>query len=143
MPKNLSAKSRSELMAKVKSKGNRSTEKKLVTILKSLKVNGWRRHTKLVGRPDFEFRDIRTVVFVDGCFWHGCPACHRLPKTNTDYWTKKVARNIERDNLVTNKLEIKGWRVLRIWEHELKSKHASQTRERLEDIFKKNDGVHK
>jgi DNA mismatch endonuclease (patch repair protein) len=55
---------------------------------------------------------------VDGCFWHGCPDHHRAPRTNGDYWAAKIARNAERDQTVTARLEAAGWRVLRFWEHQ-------------------------
>ncbi|MDR0593955.1 MAG: very short patch repair endonuclease [Bifidobacteriaceae bacterium] len=67
---------------------------------------------------DIAFPGPRLIVLVDGCFWHGCPLHHRLPKTNTDYWRAKIDRNVERDAAVSARLEAAGWRVLRFWEHE-------------------------
>jgi DNA mismatch endonuclease, patch repair protein len=77
--------------------------------------------TDVCGKPDFVFSTERVVIFVDGCFWHGCGACMRLPSTNTDYWVSKIARNRKRDRTVTAKLQSEGWKVLRIWEHQLTS----------------------
>ena len=79
----------------------------------------------LPGIPDFVFDEARLVVFVDGCFWHGCPHCGRgTPKTNRDYWTEKIASNMRRDRSNARKLRALGWRVTRIWEHELKGNLA-------------------
>jgi DNA mismatch endonuclease (patch repair protein) len=112
---------RSQIMAAVKSKGNKSTEIKLASILRKNGITGWRRSTSLFGNPDFVFRKEHLVVFVDGCFWHGCPKHLRRPKQNKAYWREKVLRNQCRDRFVTNALRREGWRVLRVWEHELKN----------------------
>lgn len=85
-------------------------------------VSGWRRKSKLWGRPDFIFPRFRIAIFVDGCFWHGCRKCRLAAKTNTDYWRSKIAGNIERDRVNTRKLKANGWKVVRIWEHELRTK---------------------
>lgn len=67
---------------------------------------------------DVVFRRARVVVFVDGCYWHGCPGHGSLPRTNTEYWTAKIQRNVERDRRNDTQLDAAGWLVLRIWEHE-------------------------
>ncbi len=72
------------------------------------------------GRPDFAFPARRVAVFVYGCFWHGCPRHGTLPKSNARFWREKIARNRERDREVNRELRRRGWRVLRIWEHELR-----------------------
>jgi len=65
------------------------------------------------------FSKQRIAVFIDGCYWHGCEQHGRVPsKANADYWSKKLARNVERDTETTARLEQAGWRVLRYWEHE-------------------------
>jgi DNA mismatch endonuclease (patch repair protein) len=85
----------------------------------------WRRgcryrvHSKLPGTPDIAFMGARLAVFVDGCFWHGCPVHYTAPVRNAGFWGTKVARNRERDRQADARLEDLGWRVLRIWEHEL------------------------
>jgi DNA mismatch endonuclease (patch repair protein) len=118
---NVSRQVRSRTMAAVKSAGNRSTERVLRARLVRAGCRGWRMHARdVLGCPDFVFDDRRVAVFVDGCFWHGCPACHRLPGSNREYWTKKVARNMARDRRYTRELRRGGWKVLRIWEHALK-----------------------
>lgn len=79
-------------------------------------------HPKMTGRPDILFMLSKTVVFLDGCFWHGCPTCYKEPDSNKEYWRKKIYRNEQRDKLVRSELETEGWKVLRIWEHDLKHK---------------------
>lgn len=69
-------------------------------------------------RPDIVFTRSRLAIFVDGCFWHGCPDHFAAPRSNLTYWEPKIARNIERDGEVTAALLASGWRVIRIWEHE-------------------------
>jgi DNA mismatch endonuclease (patch repair protein) len=68
-------------------------------------------------RPDIVFGRGRVAVFVDGCFWHGCPEHQRIPKSNLNYWGPKLAANVERDRRVDAALADAGWVVLRIWEH--------------------------
>lgn len=68
--------------------------------------------------PDVTFTRWKVAVFVDGCFWHGCPEHQHIPKSNTDYWIPKLAANVERDRRVDAALEDAGWAVVRIWEHE-------------------------
>jgi DNA mismatch endonuclease (patch repair protein) len=112
---------RSQIMAAIKSKGNKATEIKLAGIFRKNKIVGWRRNFPLFGNPDFTFAKQRLAVFVDGCFWHGCPKHFRKPRDNRKYWHEKILRNQNRDRLVTKTLRNVGWRVLRIWEHELKN----------------------
>ncbi|MFV8160539.1 very short patch repair endonuclease [Mycobacterium sp. 134] len=69
-------------------------------------------------RADLVFTRAKVAVFVDGCYWHGCPEHHRLPAVNTDYWEAKVAGNRDRDARVSALLTDAGWTVMRFWEHE-------------------------
>ncbi len=73
------------------------------------------------GRPDFVFPKKRLALFIDGCFWHGCPKCKLIPKTNIEYWAKKIRGNRERDKTIKKQLEQKRWTVIRIWEHQLEN----------------------
>jgi DNA mismatch endonuclease, patch repair protein len=73
---------------------------------------------------DLVFTRARVVVFLDGCFWHGCPAHHTVAKTNADYWANKVAQNKRRDLETDRLLADAGWVVLRVWEHENPAKAA-------------------
>jgi DNA mismatch endonuclease (patch repair protein) len=75
---------------------------------------------KLAGRPDIAIKKYKIVIFIDSCFWHSCPLHGNRPSSNTDYWDKKLKRNIHRDQEVNEFYAAAGWNVLRIWEHELK-----------------------
>lgn len=110
---------RSQIMAAVRSTGNQATEIKLVRIFRQHGITGWRRNRRLIGKPDFVFADSRLAVFVDGCFWHGCQKHLRIPTNNRAYWQQKIERNQRRDRATVRALRYAGWRVLRIWEHEL------------------------
>jgi len=111
---------RSEIMSKVKSSRNKSTELKLLQRFKDNKITGWRRNVKLFGKPDFVFPKKKLAVFVDGCFWHGHDCRNTRPKDNEDYWSKKISRNQNRDIEVTAHLEKLGYTVIRLWECEIK-----------------------
>src|SRR6185312_15191045 len=112
---------RSQVMAAIRSRGNRSTELRAISIFKKFQIKGWRRHYRIAGKPDFAFPKSRVAVFIDGCFWHGCSRCYdgHLPKSNQDYWRKKIAGNIRRDHLVDKQLQATGWKILRITECQL------------------------
>lgn len=112
--------SRGELMSRVRSAGNETTEKRLASLLRKSGLTGWRRHQPLLGRPDFTWTVAKVVVFVDGCFWHGHDCGKNVtPRTNARAWRDKIARNQARDRRVTNRLRREGWKVTRIWECDL------------------------
>lgn len=115
---------RSQVMAAIRSRGNKATELKLLAILRGGHITGWRRHLALPGRPDFAFPRARLAIFVDGCFWHGCPQHGRRPTSNRAYWLPKLERNRKRDATVSHLLRSAGWRVLRIWAHALAEPQA-------------------
>jgi len=119
MPDVFTTKERSRVMATIRSKGNKATELRLVSILRAARITGWRRHQPLLGHPDFVFRHAHLAVFVDGCYWHGCRWHCRMPQGNRAYWQRKITRNRDRDRQVTRLLRSQGWRVLRIWGHAL------------------------
>jgi len=113
--------SRSRNMRAIKATSNATTELRLRARLMRNHIAGWRvRPSNLIGCPDFYFPNARLAVFVDGCFWHVCPKCGHVPKTNRRYWTKKLARNKQRDAQIRTALRSGGIRVLRIWECELR-----------------------
>lgn len=120
MPDNMSKEKRSLTMSKIRAKGNLSTEIKMIQLLKSSDIKGWRRHQKLIGNPDFVFPKKKLAIFIDGCFWHGCPKCFVEPRSNIEYWSSKIERNKKRDKAVNTELKRLGWTVLRFWEHSLK-----------------------
>ncbi len=113
---------RSDIMSRVKGRGNVSTELRLIRIFREYKLTGWRRHVAVFGNPDFVFPKSRVAIFVDGCFWHGCPIHGSLPETNRAFWKRKLEQNKARDRLVKRSLRANGWRVLRLWQHELLQK---------------------
>jgi DNA mismatch endonuclease (patch repair protein) len=110
---------RSHIMSRIRSCGNQGTEKRMIEIFRTYSVIGWRRGRDLPGRPDFTFHPEKLVVFVDGCFWHGCPIHGRTPTSNRDYWQPKLERNKRRDRLLCKQLRSLGWKTLRVWQHEL------------------------
>jgi len=118
-----SRKKRSLIMSGIRGRDNKTTEFAMVGVLRRHRIKGWRRHPRLFGKPDFVFVKQRVAVFVDGCFWHGCPKHSSCPATNRVFWAKKLARNKSRDRLVVRTLRRHGWKVLRVWQHEF-SKHG-------------------
>ena len=80
----------------------------------------YRLHAKLPGTPDVAVPRAKLAIFVDACFWHGCPDHYTAPIKNGDYWEAKIARNRTRDSRVDNQLRESGWEVARVWEHELR-----------------------
>ncbi|MFP3558204.1 DNA mismatch endonuclease Vsr [Paraburkholderia sp. SIMBA_049] len=80
----------------------------------------FRLHVKLPGKPDIAFVRDKVAIFVDGCYWHGCPEHGQVPQTNEQFWRDKISKNIARDNDVTSILTAAGWYVLRFWQHEIK-----------------------
>ena len=93
----------------------------MLRIFRREQIAGWRRHWRVFGRPDFAFPKTRLAVFVDGCFWHGCPKCYQAPKAAREFWDEKLRKNIERDAKVSRRLRKEGWKVIRVWECQLKS----------------------
>lgn len=129
----LSKHQRSALMSRIRSRGNKSTEVRLAQALRTAGITGWRRHPpNLIGRPDFGWAQHRILVFVDGCFWHGCAICWRksarragklrdsMHSKQKQFWLSKIEQNKQRDKSVVRQLRAAGWRVLRIRECELR-----------------------
>ncbi len=150
---------RSEVMSSIRGRGNKDTELVLARVLRANRISGWRRQVVIrinvqrptsniersklsVGRwkffppftvrPDFVFRQVRLALFVDGCFWHGCPKHATKPQNNRAFWRRKLAGNIARDALVTRTLQGAGWLVLRVWEHELAKKNEPRLMRRIQ-----------
>lgn len=111
------AKSKSEQMAGIRSR-HTEPERALRSALWAKGLR-YRLHAPTpAGRPDLVLPG-PTAVFVDGCFWHGCPRHYSRPRTREDFWAEKLRANVERDRRQTRALRSLGWRVLRVWEHEL------------------------
>jgi DNA mismatch endonuclease (patch repair protein) len=161
MPDVFTKAKRSEVMSRIRSRGNKDTELALMRVFRAEGITGWRRHIQiriaergmrsknavrptvesfrtprsafrvLLVRPDFVFPKLRLAVFVDGCFWHACPLHQTKPRNNALFWQKKLAVNQARDRLVTRTLRRNGWRVLRLWEHELARRREARLLWRL------------
>jgi len=152
MPDVFTKAKRSEVMSRIRGRGNKDTELALAKLLRAHRITGWRRQETLIVRSsqrqlahsssrlsktrarnlvradsrrllrvkvDFIFRQVRLALFVDGCFWHGCPKHATKPKNNRAFWQRKLAGNVARDALVNRTLRKAGWRVVRIWECDL------------------------
>jgi DNA mismatch endonuclease (patch repair protein) len=120
---------RSRLMGRVRHKDTAPE----LTLRRALFKAGLRYRIKptvrLPGRPDILFEAARLVIFVDGCFWHGCPLHGTWPKVNSAFWREKILRNQERDRSVDTALASLGWKVRRVWEHELRGDFYSLVEE--------------
>lgn len=90
---------------------------------------------KLPGSPDIVLKKYKTVIFIDGCFWHAHKGCkyYKMPKTNIDFWRAKIARNIARDYVNNVDLELAGWKVIRVWECDVKTK--AKREETLKNLY--------
>ena len=129
---------RSEVMSKIKGKGNKATEVALAKLFRTNGISGWRRQYPIVGKPDFAFPKHKVAVFVDGCFWHGCPKHSTKPKSNKKFWLAKLEANRTRDRKVSRLLRAEGWRVIRIWEHDLKAPNPQMLKAIRNAIATKN-----
>ncbi len=109
----------SKMMKAIKGKGNKTTELKFCVALENEGLFGWRIQEKLIGNPDIYFPSYKIAIFLDGCFWHGCPRCGHIPKTNSLYWQAKIENNKIRDSKKTLALKEQGYFVIRFWEHAL------------------------
>lgn len=123
MADNLSPQDRHKTMQAVKGKGTR-LERRFFSMLAGRGIKGWKKNvSNIEGKPDVSFLLPKVAIFIDGCFWHGCPICKRkLPKENVEYWKRKINRNIELATIHNEKLIKEGWIVFRIWEHDIKNK---------------------
>jgi DNA mismatch endonuclease (patch repair protein) len=128
---------RSAVMSLIRSRGNRATELRLIALMREHRITGWRRNAPVFGKPDFVFRRERVAVFVDGCFWHGCPRHATMPANNRAFWKAKLTRNAARDRAVSRALRASGWTVLRIWECALARARTKRTVARIERALSK------
>lgn len=121
---NLSSEQRTKAMAAVKSEGTK-LERQFIEPLLERGFGSFEFHADdLPGKPDLVERNARIAIFLDSCFWHGCPEHLRMPESNQDYWEKKISRNKRRDREVNRELEEQGWLVKRIWGHSIKKERA-------------------
>ena len=126
---------RSAIMSKVKSRGNKSTEERIISVFRAYRISGWRRHYPVKGHPDFVFLKKKVAVFVDGCFWHGHDCRNTRPNSNKEYWAANRQRNMNHDNEINALFTRRGWIVVRIWECELKKKNVSILEEKLKPLI--------
>lgn len=111
---------RSRVMSAIRGAANRTTEGRLRALLVQAGVRGWvLRPTRLIGSPDFFFPGLQIAIFVDGCFWHGCPTCGHIPKTRSSFWAMKIKLNRLRDRQVVSRLRRSGILTIRFWECQL------------------------
>jgi DNA mismatch endonuclease, patch repair protein len=127
---------RSYNMSRIRSRDTKP-EIRLRKLLWLCGLRGYRLHAALPGKPDLVYTRKRVAIFIDGCFWHGCPSCGdgRPPSSNTGYWSEKLRKNQERDARRTRELEQMGWTVLRLWEHEV-FKQAEECLVRIERLVR-------
>jgi DNA mismatch endonuclease (patch repair protein) len=135
MPDFLSVKERSERMSRIRGKNNKTTELAFRALCRASGLTGWRRHVALPGKPDFVFRAARLAIFIDGCFWHGCPKHCKRPSRNPAFWNLKIDTNRHRDARVTRILRKSGWRVVRIWEHDLAPRNHKRLTSRIRKLL--------
>jgi len=132
---------RSEIMAKVHST-NTTPEIRVRKLLHSMGYRFRLQKRDLPGNPDIVLPRYKTVIFVHGCFWHGCPTCRHAkirPVTNAEYWEKKLDRTLQRDKSNLEALEQAGWKVMVIWECETKKKDLLDLRERINNTIIANN----
>lgn len=128
---------RSEIMSKVHS-SNTTPEIRVRKLLHGMGYRFRLQRCDLPGNPDIVLPKYNTVIFVHGCFWHGCPTCRHAtirPVANAEYWEKKLNRTLERDKINVALLERMGWRVLVVWECETKKKNLTNLIERLKNAL--------
>jgi DNA mismatch endonuclease (patch repair protein) len=120
---------RSHNMSRIRSRDTR-IELALRRALWADGARGYRVHPRTIpGKPDLAFGRWKVAVFVDGCFWHACEECFVAPSSNVGYWGPKIEHNVERDQEVGRVLTAAGWRVVRVWEHEIEDDvHTASSR---------------
>jgi len=111
----------SRRMGAIRGRGNKTTEARFRALLVRAGIRGWTMRTKgIKGKPDIFFPESNVAVFLDGCFWHGCPKCGHVPSVNRPFWKAKIERNQQRDRDTDELLLQTGVRAIRFWEHELR-----------------------
>jgi DNA mismatch endonuclease (patch repair protein) len=105
----------------------------MIGIFRVFHMSGWRRNQPLFGKPDFVFAKQKIALFVDGCFWHGCPKHSNMPRNNEEFCKKKLGGNIKRDRYITRELRKMGWKVVRVWEPERRI--LQKSRQNYSDIL--------
>lgn len=133
------SKTRSYNMSRIKGCNTKPEE----TVRKYLFSKGFRyrkNDKRLPGKPDIVLPNYKAVIFINGCFWHKHEGCKyfKWPRSNADFWKNKITRNVERDKQVQHELAKAGWKVITVWECELKKEHFEQTMLKVIDSIKNN-----
>ncbi len=115
MADRISKQKRSEIMSKIRSKNTKPE----IILRELLDGRIFRYQPRIYGKPDFGNDTRKIAVFVDGCFWHGCPECSKMPKSRQNYWSKKIGGNRKRDSAINKELARRGYKVIRVWEHQV------------------------
>jgi len=132
---NLTPAQRKKNMRNIRSKGTKP-ELILMSELKKLKIYFATHAKNIIGKPDIVFRRKKIAVFVDSDFWHGHKTKFVMPKTNKDYWEKKIANNKKRDREVNKTLKSTDWRVIRLWEYDIKKNTKKCLNRILKEYYK-------
>jgi|GEM_PF-435268 len=132
------------LMQRVRGSQNRTTEARLRAALAGAGISGWRLNARSIrGSPDIYFPVERLAIFLDGCFWHGCRVCGHVPDKNSAFWTAKIARNRERDSIVSGSLRRCGVSVVRFWEHDVSQSLGGCVRSVCDRLMERRRAVHR
>ena len=139
MTDTVSPKRRSEIMSNVKGKHTKPE----IIVRKFLHAKGFRfrlHSSKLPGKPDLILKKYKTIIFINGCFWHGHENCriYVMPKTNVDFWREKIDKNMFRDRIIINNLKEMGWNVIILWECTLKKTKREETLNNLVEKIMSN-----
>jgi len=134
MSDNLTKEQRSKTMSRIRSKWTKQ-EKSLHNRLKGLKIKH-KMYPDIEGHPDIILKKKKVAVFLHGCFWHKCPKCYKEPKTDKKYWLLKIQNNVKRDKRNLKLLRKQGYKVVKLWEHDIK-KDSNKVYEKIKNASRK------
>lgn len=136
MTDRVSKETRSKIMSRIRGKNTKPE----ILLRKNLWHSGHKgyrlNYGKAFGKPDICYVGKRISIFVDGCFWHGCPSCYKKPSSNKKYWSEKLKQNKERDMKANIKLKKEGWVVMRFWECQI-TKEIDKVSQEIKEKIKK------
>lgn len=136
----LTPEQRKLVMSRIRGKDT-GPEMKIRKLLFAKGIRGYRIHYDLPGKPDIVFTRQKVVIFIDGCFWHKCPVCFKEPETRKDFWMNKINSNVERDQKNSQILKEMGWKVIRIWEHEVRKDPEGVVDRIIHELNRENTGT--
>lgn len=136
----LTPEQRKLVMSRIRGKDT-GPELKIRKLLFAKGIRGYRVHYDLPGKPDIVFTRQKVVIFIDGCFWHKCPVCFREPETRKDFWMNKINSNVGRDMKNNQILKEMGWKVIRIWEHEVRKDPEAVVDLIIQELDMENSGT--